>query len=221
MTVTGYCQKIQLLFEQHRDPENAEGQQAYMKEKFEFFGMKAAIRKDLTRGFIKEYGLPPTEDLADFVHQMWAFPQRELQYACIDILIKWKQKVGLDMLPTYQCMIEEKSWWDTVDLIATHLVGALVKNYPELLSTMDTWSETENMWLRRTAILHQLKYKDAVDEERLFSYCKKNMLDQAFFIRKAIGWALRQYAKQNGGAVRVFVQNHPDLSGLSKREALK
>jgi 3-methyladenine DNA glycosylase AlkD len=221
MNVTAYCQKIHQLFGQHFDPENAAGQKAYMKGQFEYFGLKSAIRKELTRDYVKENGLPPKADLPKFVSQMWAFPQRELQYACIDILIKWKQKVGLDMLPVYQFMIEEKSWWDTVDLIASHLVGALVQNYPDLQTTLDAWSEADNMWLRRVAILHQLKYRDKVDEARLFSYCEKNMGDPEFFIRKAIGWALREYSKRNEEAVRGFVTSHPDLSGLSQREALK
>lgn len=221
MNVSVYCEKIQQLFAQHADPENAAGQQAYMKGKFAFLGMKSALRKQLTRDFVKTNGLPAKEYLAAFAQQMWAFPQREMQYAALDILIKWKNKVGPEMLPVYQRMVQEKSWWDTVDLIASHLLGALVQNHPELRSTMDDWSTAENMWLRRVAILHQLKYKDAVDEARLFAYCEKNMADSEFFIRKAIGWALREYSRQNEAAVREFVKNHPDLSGLSQREALK
>jgi len=221
MNVTAYCQKIQALFEAHQDPENAQGQKAYMKGRFNYFGLKSPLRKELTQGFIKEHGLPQEEQLADFAHQMWAMPQRELQYACIDILIKWKRKVGPGMLHLYQFMVEQKSWWDTVDLIASHLVGALVLNNPDLKHVMDVWSESDNMWIKRVAILYQLKYKDKTDEERLFDYCEKNAYDQEFFIRKAIGWALREYSKRNEAAVREFVAEHPDLSGLSKREALK
>ncbi len=221
MNLQEYCKKFRDVLEQHGNAENAQAQKAYMRDKFDYFGMKAPVRKELTRDFLKAHGLPAQKDLAAFAHQMWAWPERELQYACIDILVKFKNKVGLEMLPVYRFLIENKSWWDTVDLIASHLMGALVKKYPELQARMDAWSEEENFWIRRTAILHQLKYKEATDAQRLFTYCEKNLHDEEFFIRKAIGWALREYAKQNETAVRQFVADHPDLSGLSKREALK
>src|SRR6266540_1420745 len=118
--------------------------------------------------------------------------------------------------------ITNKSWWDTVDALAAHLVGPIVANHPATVSTMDEWAGEENVWLARTAILHQLTYKEATDTERLFRYCVTRADHRDFFIRKAIGWALRQHAWTDPGAVRRFVAAHTDrLSPLSVREALK
>ena len=114
-----------------------------------------------------------------------------------------------------------KSWWDTVDGIAP-CVGELVRQDPSLAATMDLWIGDQDMWLRRIAILYQLRYKAATDADRLFSYCELRGHETEFFIRKAIGWALREYAKTDPAAVRGFVAcNETILSGLSKREALK
>ena len=119
-------------------------------------------------------------------------------------------------------MITTKSWWDTVDTIASHMTGAMVFNYPETATIMDEWIDHENMWIRRTAILHQLNFKDRTDPKRLFDYCKKRMNEPDFFIRKAIGWALRQYSYVDASAVIQFVKTYEsELSTLSKSEALK
>jgi 3-methyladenine DNA glycosylase AlkD len=116
----------------------------------------------------------------------------------------------------------EKSWWDSIDALTGQVVGPLVLRFPELKKEMDRCSRHPNFWLRRSAILHQLAYKDQTDPERLFGYCLNNAANPEFFIRKAIGWALRQYAHTDPQAVYNFVDNHRDrLSPLSIREALK
>ncbi len=109
-----------------------------------------------------------------------------------------------------------------MDALAAHLVGPLVARHPELVSTMDAWIEDEDMWLVRTAILHQLGYKEATDAARLFRYCTAQAEHRDFFIRKAIGWALREYGKTDPAGVRGYVRAHESqLSALSIREALK
>ena len=119
-------------------------------------------------------------------------------------------------------LIVTKSWWDTIDALAAHPVGTLVARFPQLGATMDIWIDDENMWVARVAILHQLRFKHDLDQDRLFSYVEKRAADTEFFIRKALGWALRDYARVAPDAVRSFVQEHEDnLSGLTKREALK
>jgi 3-methyladenine DNA glycosylase AlkD len=124
-------------------------------------------------------------------------------------------------LPVAREFIITRSWWDTVDALATGVVGPLVLRNPELASVMDEWLASANIWLARTAILHQLRYREHTDSERLFSYCLARSADTEFFIRKAIGWALREYSKTDASAVRQFVaENEHNLSGLSKREAL-
>ena len=117
-------------------------------------------------------------------------------------------------------MVVSNSWWDTIDYIATRGAGELIKKYPSLIKVMDEWSTHENMWLRRIAILHQMKYKNKTDTKRLFSYCMKNAMDKEFFIQKAMGWALREYAYVDANAVLDFVANHT-LPNLTVREAKK
>ena len=126
------------------------------------------------------------------------------------------------MLADVEPLITSKSWWDTVDSLAGHTVGVLVAQHPELASTMDEWISSEDIWLARTAILHQLGYKAKTDRDRLFAYCLRRAADREFFIRKAIGWALREYSKTDAKAVHAFVRtNAGTLSSLSSKEALK
>jgi 3-methyladenine DNA glycosylase AlkD len=126
------------------------------------------------------------------------------------------------LLPTVQELITTKSWWDTVDTLAAHTVGPLVAAYPGLVDTMDAWVTDANMWLVRTAILHQLRYKERTDAERLFRYCTVQASHRDFFVRKAIGWALRDYARTDPEAVRRYVEEHRSiLAPLSVREASK
>jgi 3-methyladenine DNA glycosylase AlkD len=125
-------------------------------------------------------------------------------------------------LPLARELITCKSWWDTVDTLATNVIGPLVRRFPELAGEMDRWIEDANMWLRRSAILRQLKYGADTDGSRLFDYVERTMADQDFFIRKAIGRALRQFAKTDPDRVRACVSaNQRSLSPLSVREATK
>jgi 3-methyladenine DNA glycosylase AlkD len=129
---------------------------------------------------------------------------------------------GADFLGTVRELITTKSWWDTVDPLAARFVGGLVRRHPQLLAEMDRWSVEENMWLVRTAILHQLYYGAQTDTARLFEYCTRQAGHPDFFVRKAIGWALRQYARTDADAVREYLaKNQARLSPLSAREASK
>jgi len=132
------------------------------------------------------------------------------------------KKLDPSHLPDVEHFIVAESWWDTVDSLAAWTVGPMVAAYPELVAVMDLWIDDDNMWLNRTAIIHQLGYKNTTDAERLFRYCRRRADHRDFFVRKAIGWALRQHARVDPDAVRSFVAEHDaELSGLSKREALK
>ena len=119
-------------------------------------------------------------------------------------------------------MITTKSWWDTVDELADHVVGAIVHAHPSQRAVMDRWLVDDDFWLARTAILHQLDWKDDTDADWLFAACVRRAGDKEFFIRKAIGWALRSYSYVDPVAVERFVTDHAgELSGLSRREGLK
>jgi len=208
-------------FEAHRDPARAVPMAAYMRDLFPYMGIATPERRRLTRAALEGVGRPGEGDLGELAGHLWELPEREYQYAGVDILIANVKVCGPEFLATAGTLITTKSWWDTVDGLASRIVGPLVAATPDLARTMDDWIESENTWLARTTILHQLGFKQRTDTARLFRYCLRRSSDTEFFIRKAIGWALREYSKTDPEAVRRFVAEHEsELSGLSKREAL-
>lgn len=209
-------------YEAARAPDRAPYAAAYMRNRFPFLGCSAPARRALARTVLT--GLPaPTEAQLQMVAKAcWGLPEREYQYFACDWLHRHVRVCGPGSLGTARTLITTKSWWDTVDPLATGFVGPLVAAHPQLRTDMDVWSADENMWLVRTAILHQLHHGTATDTDRLFEYCAQQAGHPDFFVRKAIGWALRQYARTDPGAVRGFVAAYRDrLSPLSVREAMK
>lgn len=216
-----YWLTLRQLFEQAANPDTAAGAAAYMKNISSFYGIKAPERRALMKDFIASEGLPSTETLEDITKSAWMQEQREFQYAAMEVLHRVRHKTDEKALSLYEWMIVHKSWWDTVDFIASNLVGGFFQDSPSLRdSTIAAWMKSDNMWLQRTCLLFQLKYKTKTDEKLLFSLIRQMAHHPAFFIRKAVGWSLREYAKTQPQAVSAFVASTP-LSGLSKREALK
>ncbi len=208
-------------FEQYANPEMAVPMKSYMKDQFEFFGIKAPFRSIITRAILSGGNLPNPAEIGPIALELWQKPQRELQYFVIDLLIRLKKKMPRSSMEIYEHLIIQKSWWDTVDLLASHCIGAYFINYPDAIkSRTSQWINGNNLWLQRTALLFQLKYKSKTDEDLLFDFTERLMNSREFFIRKAIGWALREYSKVNPNAVDSFVRTH-QLSPLSEREALK
>lgn len=202
--------------------ENAAPMSKYMRDQFEFLGVKSQPRKALSKPFFAAAKTASTDDLIAFVDACWAEPEREFQYVGCELLRREAKRFEPERLDDLARYVTTGSWWDTVDALAAHPVGTLVRNYPELAKTMDVWIDDEDFWLARTAILHQLRYKAATDTDRLFSYVDARAADTEFFIRKALGWALREYAKVEPDEVAAFVAEREELlSGLTKREALK
>jgi len=199
----------------------ANQQSKYMKNRFPFFGLKSPERKSIIRAYQEKYGIVPLEHLRDTVKTTYQYPERELHYFAVELMVKYKKKLDEAYLPLTQWLIVHHSWWDTVDLLAAHIVGTLCLKYSHVMQEVDTWIHHENMWLRRSAILYQLSYKEKTDAEKLFKFCAEHAFEKEFFIRKAIGWALREYAKYNTQAVLSFVEATQNLSSLSRREALK
>ncbi len=203
------------------DPENAPGMAAYLRDQFACLGIKTPVRRALLKQFLAAYGLPPLEELPAVVEELWTLPYREYQYNGIDILRKMQKKLTPEFVPTLEWLILSKSWWDTVDLLASNMVGTIFASYPEVRQTaVQRWRASENIWLRRTTLIFQLKYRDRTDVPLLFSLIDENLTDSEFFIQKAIGWALREYSKTDAAAVRDFVGKR-ELSPLAHREALK
>ncbi|SEW18513.1 DNA alkylation repair protein [Chitinophaga arvensicola] len=203
------------------NPSNAAAMKAYMRDQFEFLGIKSPERRAITKGLKAEYGLPAIVEMPALIKALWKKPEREYQYAAIDIMQLLHKEWRAEDITLFEFMILHKSWWDTVDSIVSCLVGPWFKKFPEhRLSITNRWINSDNMWLQRVAIIHQNSYKKHTDEQLLFRYIKQCAQSKEFFIQKAIGWALREYSKTNPNSVRRFVETNT-LAALSTREALR
>ena len=173
------------------------------------------------RDFLRQHGLPDTQDINEISGEFWQLPQREYQYVIMEILGKMAKKADKGRIDLYEYLIVNKSWWDTVDYIASNLAGVYFLKFPgQIQSYTEKWMDSGNMWLQRTALLFQLKYKKETDLELLTDYVVRLQGSKEFFINKAIGWILREYSKTDGDWVRNFVKKYK-LAPLSHREALK
>lgn len=205
------------------DPEKAKGMQSYMRTDMPFYGVQKAGRTPIVRELARRW--PPSDHQAyeAMVVDLWGLPHREEKYLALGVARHFKAFVSPASLPLYRRLIVEGAWWDLIDEVATHLVGDLVVGYPaEVWPTVDTWVDSEDMWLRRSAIICQVGAGERTDADRLFRYCSSRAFEKEFFVRKAIGWALRQHARVDPESVARFVTEHRgELSGLSYREATK
>jgi 3-methyladenine DNA glycosylase AlkD len=192
-----------------------------MRGQFPFLGLRTPIRRRLAREALHDLAPPTEAELAGVARALWAQPEREFQHTGCDYLRAHVAVAGAAFIGVVHELVTTKSWWDTVDALAAHTAGPLVRRHPELSAVMDRWAGDDDIWVARTALLHQLAYKGATDERRLFNHCRLRASDREFFVRKAIGWALRQYAAIAPDAVAEFVAATPDLSRLSVREAMK
>jgi 3-methyladenine DNA glycosylase AlkD len=204
------------------DADRAAAQRAYMRDQFPYLGLPMPEQRRLARTVLKGTARPTEADCVALALRCWELPEREFRYFAIDYLIANVKRCESSLLTTLRTLITTESWWDTIDPLATRVVGPLVAADPGLVATMDAWVRDETLWIARTAILHQLHYKAETDEKRLFEYCALQAGHPDFFIRKAIGWALRQYAYTAPDAVRSFLEEEQGrLSPLSVREAAK
>ncbi len=205
------------------DAEKAVAMAAYMKTTMPFYGVQADERRRVLRKARRVSPIESADAYRRTVIALWERPHREEKYCAVDLAVDEKRWISFDHLGLYRRLIVEGAWWDFVDLVAAKLVGRVLLDEPaQMWPVLDEWIDDDGMWLRRTAILAQLKHKDATDAGKLFEYCLRRASETEFFIRKAIGWALREYAKTDPDAVRVFLAAHgEELSGLSVREASK
>ena len=219
--MTDYVAKIILAFHANKNGEIAKAQADYMRNKFEFFGLKSQERRTLQSTYLKPESLPPKSELSGIIKELWEQPQRELYYLGQELAKKYTRQQEPSDIELYEHMVIHNSWWDTVDFIASHLMGSYFKIYPELrYSYVDKWITSGNIWLQRSAILFQLKYKTDVDTD-LLSYVIQPLLGSSeFFINKAIGWMLREYSKTNHEWVASYVSK-TELTPLSRKEALR
>lgn len=203
-------------------PERAAAMRAYMKDVAPFLGLNTPARRALSRTVLAGLARPGEDDCAAVALRCWELPEREYHYFAVDYLRRHVRRCSSGFLPVTRHLVTTVPWWDTVDLLAAHVVGGLVAADPDLTAAMDEWIAADDMWLVRAALLHQLRYRDRTDVERLFGYCLRHSGHPDFFIRKAIGWCLREYAKTDPDAVRAFLAREQGrFAPLSVREALR
>jgi 3-methyladenine DNA glycosylase AlkD len=216
-----YLQAVITDFRNHGNPNNKQYMKAYMKNKFDFIGIKSPDRRLVSKSYLSKESLPPVEQIWPITYAFWDLPEREFQYFAMELTSRYSKLVEKDWINHYESLIISKSWWDTVDFIAVTLAGHYFKTFPDMIiPTTANWMKSGNIWLQRSCLLFQLKYKKYTDTTLLASFIIPLSRSKEFFIAKAIGWALREYGKSDPEWVLEFVQNHT-LQSLSKREAIR
>ncbi|WP_410599112.1 DNA alkylation repair protein [Amycolatopsis sp. lyj-90] len=207
------------------DPAKAPAMRAYMKSEMPYLGVQKPARAPLLKRLFAEHPLPDRVSFSTAVLTLWREAEfREERYAAVDLsghraYARWQDS---DLLGLYEEMIVTGAWWDYVDEVAIRRVGPILRAEPETVTPlMLTWAYDEDLWRRRTAVICQVGAKTGTDTDLLTRAVEANIDDREFFLRKGIGWALREYAKTEPDWVRAFVTAHPALSTLSRREALK
>lgn len=215
-----YIDMVSGLFLKEADPLRAEKQMAYMRNQFEYCGLGASKWYPMAREILSTHGMYSGPQLRSFVEGCFDQSYREVLYVGIEMMQRMLLHQNKSWIKVLEKCIVTHSWWDTVDWLSK-LVGFHFQKFPELQKEYAyRWIESDNMWLQRTAIIHQLFYKENTNEELLFEMIRHQAGNKEFFIRKACGWALRQYSKTNPQAVISFVESE-NLSNLSVKEALR
>lgn len=205
------------------DPNRAIKMAAYLKTDMPFFGVSSPGCKGIFRQARERFAVETPEDYEAAVLALWNQPHREQKYVAIRYATQYEEIVGAEWMQLYERLIVEGAWWDLVDDMAIRAVGrSLAKQRAEVTPIMRTWIDSKDMWIRRTAIICQVRHKLDTDESLLFDHCLARMHETEFFIRKAIGWALRDYSWFQPEPVRKFLLEHRhEMSGLSYREGAK
>lgn len=221
MSHKDFISALKAEFQAGAQAEVAAGQKAYLRHQFEFLGLSAPERRARQKAFLAPAYLPPKEDLPSLVKALWHESHREFQYFAIDLALAYRKQSAVEDFALYRYMLSHKSWWDSVDPVSTQLVGAYGQKHPEQIEAMvEDCLHSGNIWLQRNALIFQLKYKRELDTDLLRYTIGALKESREFFITKAIGWILREYAKSNPHWVLNFVAQN-SLAPLSQREALK
>lgn len=225
MEPTVLIAELRAAFAAHADPARAAQMQRYLKTTQPMFGVGRSEMRALIRAACKAH---PPADRAQWeagLRALWAEPEREFRYAAIAWSQAFARKRFLspEAVPLVESMIREGAWWDLVDDLAVNSVGPIVARHREAMRpVLERWIEDPDLWIRRTAILAQLKHKQDTDLPMLFDFCLRQKHDRSFWIRKAIGWALRHHAHHDPDVIRAFLAEHgAELSPLSRKEAGK
>lgn len=212
--------EIKKLFESKEDKENAIAMSKYMRNMFDFYGLSTPKRKEIYNDLLKSEKKSKRIDWT-FLDKCYKDTHREFQYLVSDYLLAMKQYVTFEDISKIQNYITQKSWWDTIDFLCK-VIGDVELRDPRVKKLMLKWSNDENIWIKRSAIEHQLNLKDKTDCELLEKIIVNCFGTDEFFINKAIGWALREYSKTNPKWVRDFIDKYNDkMNNLSIKEASK
>lgn len=221
MSSISYLTGVQALFQQNGDPVRAQGQMQYMRNQFEYYGLRNSEMRTLSRQIIAEKGVPQGEALKELIRLCFESEYREVHYFALELVEKAHKKQPPEFINFLEELGCTRSWWDTVDWIVKY-IGFHFKKYPNLvLPVTERWMQSGNIWLQRVCLIFQLSYKDRTDFELMKKYILQLAGSKEFFLQKGAGWALRQYAKTHATAVVEFIGNNPQLAPLTKREGLK
>lgn len=218
-----YVAQVDQALRLHADAKRALEMKAYLRGQFEFLGIQTPTR----RAICKQLPHQPKDakELIRIANLLWQNPQREFKYVACDVLAKHVKLLHSDRLPALNKLLQTASWWDTVDSLSG-VIGDVVLNDKlqgiDAQSVMDTWLNDQDFWVRRSAMIHQLGWRLNTDTDRLGHYALTLAKENEFFIRKAIGWAFRDYARWNPQFVSRFMRQHGAVfSNLTVREATK
>jgi len=208
------------------DPEIAVKQRAYMKSALPYYGLPAPRLKAELKPLLRDWAPADEAQWAATIRMLWdEATHREEWYAAIAVARHRRARVWLDetSLDLWEHLVSSGAWWDVVDDVATHLVGdVLAAHRAAATPVVRLWATDDDLWLRRTAVICQIGHRADTDLDLLRYAIEANVDDRSFWLRKAIGWALRQHARTDPDWVRAEVSRLGDrLSGLSRREALK
>ena len=208
------------------DPDRAAGQQRYMKSEIPFHGVRVPEVRRLARAVIADHPIPDSAVWEETGLRIWRrATHREQRYGAIELAYapRYRHWLRPGCLAMLEEMIVTGAWWDYVDQLAAKHMGHILASYPDdIRPVLLAWAEDDDIWKRRTSILAQLKFKADTDADLLFSLIEPSLAEQEFFLRKAIGWALREYSKTRPDLVTDYVAtNHRRLSPLSRREAMR
>ncbi len=205
------------------NPRKAVEMAAYMKTAMRFYGVQQPEREEIQREITARFTITSHRDYERAVISLWRLERREGKYIAIAVAQMYPDFIRPESILLYERLIRGGAWWDFVDEIAGRILGRLLLNdRREVWAIIDRWIDDDDLWIRRAAIICQLKLKERTDHVRLFRYCLARAGDENFFIRKGIGWALRQYSYTAPERVRGFLlENRNRLSPLSYREGAK
>jgi len=204
------------------DSKRAAGMRAYMRNQFDYLGVSMPDHRAAVAPLIKGFSPADGEELRMAAEGLWQMCEREYQYVAVGLLGHHQKILTLEDLPWLLDLVQQKSWWDTVDSLVKPIGPVVQRAGAKGKRAMDAAVKHENFWVRRIAMLHQLGLREEVDTERLFRYAELLAAEKEFFIRKAIGWALRDYAWHDWRAVDKFLRStRMGFAGLTVREARK